>query len=390
MSRLVKGVSPRLFLREGSRCSPRAFSSLAEHHPSTRTSARIAHLRVEEKSIAASAVVSAVCHPGGADARTLIRTGAVYRATVGAQPKDAQRLLHDVPVYEGEYLRVHLSPRRYDIASIPWEKLVVHHAEDFIVLNKPAGVPTVPTTDNYYENVVVALQQLLSRDQLYPTQRLDTDTTGLLVIGKTREFASYFSKILRQNGVTKVYKALVAGATIPHDALRTDSPLVHYTPVDSTTRPRIFTADPSQFAESKLCEMSVLSVKDIGHGTLDDWIDRLISPPLNNDKKEGARKKKIHRALERYCNVSPNDVHGSSGKEISFAEVELQLVTGRTHQIRGQLSAVGEDYGGGLLHVAGDNMYQGISTVEYTDKYKSSPYLALQVAVIFVFFLYST
>lgn len=343
------------------------------------SSSRFAHITVDEKSMRASQAVSPLCLPGGMDAMTLIRTGAVYRASFGRDPKDAERLLHDVPVYHGEYLRVHLSPRRYDVESVPWEKLVVHHEDDFIVLNKPPGVPTVPTGDNYYENVIGTMQKLLMREDLHPTQRLDTDTTGLLVIGKSPEFAAHFGSLLRLGGVKKTYKALVAAASISAEIIAPGASLVHYTPRDSTIRPRVFTADPSQYAESKLCEMTVLTKKFIGHGNMDYWLDRLGIPP-EGLKQDGGRKRKLHRALERYFNVTGEHNDVNRRRELSFAELELDLTTGRTHQIRGQLSAIGSDIGGGLLHVAGDNVYTGMSSWEHRDKYKSSPYLALQVS----------
>lgn len=47
---------------------------------------------------------------------------------------------------------------------------------------------------------------------------------------------------------------------------------------------------------------------------------------------------------------------------------------GRTHQCRGQLQALGDG-----LHIAGDNMYEGATSVMTPDGCQSSAYLALQV-----------
>jgi hypothetical protein len=41
--------------------------------------------------------------------------------------------------------------------------------------------------------------------------------------------------------------------------------------------------------------------------------------------------------------------------------------------IQGQLQALGDG-----IHIAGDNLYNGATTLERPDNYKSSPYLALQ------------
>lgn len=54
---------------------------------------------------------------------------------------------------------------------------------------------------------------------------------------------------------------------------------------------------------------------------------------------------------------------------------------GRTHQCRGQLQALGDG-----LHIAGDNMYEGATTVMTPDGCQSSAYLALQVKKMRVYF----
>ena len=68
--------------------------------------------------------------------------------------KTAARLAHDTMVTPGDYIRVHTSPRRYQISDIRWDNHIVYEDEDFVVVNKPSGLPSVPTTDNFHENVV--------------------------------------------------------------------------------------------------------------------------------------------------------------------------------------------------------------------------------------------
>ena len=69
--------------------------------------------------------------------------------------------------------------------------------------------------------------------------------------------------------------------------------------------------------------------------------------------------------------------------KIAMQEVEAELITGRTHQIRGQIKALGNSF-----HVAGDNLYSGVtSTTVSTTELKSthspsSAYLALQATSI--------
>lgn len=73
--------------------------------------------------------------------------------------------------------------------------------------------------------------------------------------------------------------------------------------------------------------------------------------------------------------MSDTSNHSENSSLVNLMEVEFNLLTGRTHQIRGQVSALGEDY-----HIAGDNLYSGASTSDAATNYPgASPFLALQV-----------
>lgn len=74
-------------------------------------------------------------------------------------------------------------------------------------------------------------------------------------------------------------------------------------------------------------------------------------------------------------------------QHVALQEIVLELVTGRTHQLRGQLHGLqrhpllqGEraeslrDF-----HIAGDRLYQGITSLDAEDGSRSCPHLALQV-----------
>jgi hypothetical protein len=56
---------------------------------------------------------------------------------------------------------------------------------------------------------------------------------------------------------------------------------------------------------------------------------------------------------------------------LCLVELDVELLTGRTHQIRAQLQRVG-------WHLAGDNVYSGQSSVLNPNRFRASPFLALQ------------
>ena len=48
----------------------------------------------------------------------------------------------------GSYLRVHCDPRTFPVArSTDWTERIVAATDDYVVVDKPAGVPSVPTID---------------------------------------------------------------------------------------------------------------------------------------------------------------------------------------------------------------------------------------------------
>ena len=62
---------------------------------------------------------------------------------------------------------------------------------------------------------------------------------------------------------------------------------------------------------------------------------------------------------------------------VSLREVVVELITGRTHQVRGQTKELGDGY-----HIAGDNLYTGMTSSPKLHNSYSSPFLALEALSI--------
>lgn len=79
--------------------------------------------------------------------------------------------------------------------------------DDFVVVNKPPGVPTHETLDNLQHNARAALSAHL-RTTLLVTHRLDTPTGGLLVFARNQAFSvrgshiTHYSKQLHRRSST--------------------------------------------------------------------------------------------------------------------------------------------------------------------------------------------
>ena len=97
---------------------------------------------------------------------------------------------------------------------------VLYEDEEIIVINKPAGIVVHPAAGNWTGTVVNALLGRndefvgdLSEGDLRPgiVHRLDKDTTGVLVAAKTPEAQFRLSKFFADRKVSKTYLAIVLG-----------------------------------------------------------------------------------------------------------------------------------------------------------------------------------
>ncbi len=200
------------------------------------------------------------------------------------------RITEDRELVPGDYVRVHLQPRRFPAAAAhDWKTRVFADTADFVLVNKPPEVPVPPTLDNLHENVLACVSRALGT-RLWITHRLDLPTQGFLMLARSARYQSLFNKWLNEGRIEKEYRALVASEVSPGTFIHWQQP--------SKAAPKIVSAEPQKGWQR--CELRVLSCQP---------------------HREGF-------------------------------EVRLRLVTGRTHQIRCQLGAVGAP-------LLGDTLYGG-------------------------------
>ncbi|MGL4312456.1 MAG: RluA family pseudouridine synthase [Sphingomonas sp.] len=173
-------------------------------------------------------------------------------------------------------------------------ELVIHQDAAAIVINKPPGLATQGGTKTT-EHVDGLLDALHEDDEPRPklVHRLDKDTSGVLLIARTARAAGYFAKSFSSRTARKVYWALVVGV-------------------------------PS--IEDGMIELAI--AKQPGTG----------GEKMHVDEEEGQPARTRYRVIERAGNRA--------------AWVELQPYTGRTHQLRVHLAAIGHP-------IVGDGKYGG-------------------------------
>ena len=144
------------------------------------------------------------------------RAKADTRLTAGMQVRVPP--LPDAPT---EKERQRLSPQDRAFAR----SLVLYEDEEVLVLNKPAGLAVQggTKTTKHIDRLLDAWGEGLERPRL--VHRLDRDTSGVLVLGKTPKAAANLSGAFARRKAQKTYWAIVAGNPHPTEG-SIDLPLV--------------------------------------------------------------------------------------------------------------------------------------------------------------------
>lgn len=166
---------------------------------------------------------------------------------------------------------------------------VLFENSDFLVAHKPSGLPSHAMVDNVRENLQYAIEQKVEQ-KLFLTHRLDVPTEGLIVYAKNKKFLSHFNQLLADRKVKKFYR-LFTEKDVPF----IENQILQHHMLDSVTAPKVLSL--KEVPRSKICQL-------------------------------------------RIC------------KTISSREISVELLTGRTHQIRAQM-------GFENCPIVGDTMYGG-------------------------------
>lgn len=133
---------------------------------------------------------------------------------INGEPKWAIDIVHD-----GDQFSLVLPPElanpKVDTSNAPIN--IAYEDRDFLIINKPAGVATVPAhhvavADSLVNRVKgYYLRQHYENKVTHVATRLDKDTSGLTIFPKHRFAHAVMDRALKRHEVKKEYLALVAG-----------------------------------------------------------------------------------------------------------------------------------------------------------------------------------
>ncbi|MGZ2256291.1 RluA family pseudouridine synthase [Roseobacter sp. A03A-229] len=182
---------------------------------------------------------------------------------------------------------------------------VIYRDDQVIALNKPAGLPTQGGSKQtrHVDGLAEALKfGFEERPRL--VHRLDKDTSGVLLLARTRAAAKALTASMRHKETRKIYWALVAGVPAPY-----------------------------------LGEIRFGLVKAPGRGGGGEGEKMIALHPREIDETPGA--KRAHTLYATLYRVGAR-----------AAWVAMEPITGRTHQLRAHMAEIGHP-------IAGDGKYGG-------------------------------
>ncbi len=218
---------------------------------------------------------------------------------------EAGQVVRVPPLPEADHKPMEVKRKISDADAKMIQSCVIYRDDHIIALNKPVGLPVQGGSGQTRH--VDGLSEALRfgfEDKPRLVHRLDKDTSGVLLLARTRESAKSLTAAFRHRNTRKIYWALVAGVPTPY-----------------------------------LGEIKTGLVKAAGHGQQGEG-EKMIAVHMDEvDSTVGAK-----RAHTLYATL-----YRVAGRA---AWVAMEPVTGRTHQLRVHMAAIGHP-------IIGDGKYGG-------------------------------
>ncbi len=175
--------------------------------------------------------------------------------------------------------------------KVDWHKSkadidIFYEDDEILIVNKPSGMLTHPA-DGEYKNALSTMVQSYLYESITPTfapssiQRLDFNTSGLVIFCKTYAALKEYNELMRARKIKKFYMAIVEG--------RLDE-----------------------------------------EGTIEAYL-------IKDEEKNRVRLSHIEKAGSKKVKSIVRPIEAND----KYSKVEVELITGRAHQIRASLSYIG-------------------------------------------------
>lgn len=110
------------------------------------------------------------------------------------------------PYAEG--LEVHYYRELPPEPEIPFEAAILHEDDELLVADKPHFLPVLPAGRYVQQTLLVRLKRRGGLDDLVPLHRIDRDTAGVVAFSKNPRTRGRYQQLFAQRAVDKTYEAL--------------------------------------------------------------------------------------------------------------------------------------------------------------------------------------
>lgn len=227
----------------------------------------------------------------------LVRQG---RVRVFRRARELRARRPAAPVVAGDEVAVVLPPSRRaeDLEGADFDLRILHEDRWLLAVDKPAGVAVHPAGRNLAGTVIERLRAGAPGVPFKLCHRLDLETSGVLLVAKDEQVHREVQRLFRERVPRKDYLAVVFGAPDPPEGL-----------VDLPIGPKLGRV--------------VAIMKGVRHDV----------------GQEARTRYRVLRAAGR------------------FSLVRLELLTGRHHQIRVHMAAIGHPLVGDKLYAGGEEVF---------------------------------
>ena len=181
---------------------------------------------------------------------------------------------------------------------------ILHEDANCIIVNKPAGLPTQPDQTNDRSALDIVARHLSRR--VYIVNRLDRPASGILLLAKTSNSAGKFSALFQNDKVQKSYWAMVKNKPESDNGT-----LTHYLKKGTKSKKSLVYNDDSKGGKKSILNYKILKSLDNYHlleieletGRYHQIRSQLaaIGSPIKGDVKYGAKRKNQNRSIHLHA-----------------------------------------------------------------------------------------